>query len=84
MRYSIDENKRLATVYCTHADQESEEKQQALKDFIAECRARKIYVCVFNSGGGDLLENTKELLTYNYNNAVTRTSKPRSRDDDAR
>ena len=37
MRYSIDENKRLATVYCTHADQESEEQQQTLKRFIADC-----------------------------------------------
>lgn len=84
MRYSIDENKRLATVYCTHADQESEEQQQTLKRFIADCRDRKIFVCVFNSGDGDLLENTKELLAYNYQNAVTRTSKLRSRDDGAR
>ena len=84
MRYSIDENKRLATVYCIHADQESEEQQQKLKDFIADCRNRKIFVCVFESGDGDLLENTKELLAYNYQNAVTRTSKSRSRDDGAR
>ena len=84
MRYSIDENKRLATVYCSHADQESEEQQKKLKDFIADCRNRKIFVCVFESGDGDLLENTKELLAYNYQNAVTRTSKPRSRDDGAR
>lgn len=84
MRYSIDENKRLATVYCTHADQKSEKQQQTLKRFIADCRDRKIFVCVFNSGDGDLLENTKELLAYNYQNAVTRTSKSRSRDDDAR
>ena len=84
MRYSIDENKRLATVYCTHADQESEEQQQTLKRFIADCRDRKIFVCVFNSGDGDLLENTKELLAYNYQNAVTRTSKTRFRDDCSR
>ena len=84
MRYSIDENKRLATVYCSHADQESEEQQKKLKDFIADCRNRKIFVCVFESGDGDRLDNTKELLAYNYQNAVTRTSKPRSRDDGAR
>lgn len=83
MRYSIDENKKLATVYCSHADQESEKQQQTLKEFIAACRARKIFVCVFNSGDGDLLENTKELLAYNYQNAVARVSKPRSRDDGA-
>ena len=84
MRISIDEGKRRAIVYCTHADQESEEQQKKLKDFIAECRSKKIFVCVFESGDGDLLENTKELLAYNYNNAVTRSSTPRSRDDGAR
>lgn len=84
MKYSIDENKRLATVYCTHADQGSEEQQQKLKRFIAECKDRKIFVCVFNSGDGDLLENTKELLAYNYQNAVTRTSRPRFRNDSTR
>ena len=84
MRCSVDEKKKLAIVYCSHADQKSEEAQKRLKEFIAECRARKIYVCVFESGDGDLLENTKELLAYNYQNAVTRTSKPRSRDDGAR
>ena len=84
MRYSINEEKKLATVYCSHADQESEEQQQLLKDFIAECRSKKIYVCVFNSGDGDLWENTKELLAYNYQNAVTRSLKPRFRKDSAR
>ena len=84
MNYSIDEKKKLAIVYCTHADQESEEQQKKLTDFIAACRAKKIFVCVFESGDGDLLENTKELLAYNYNNAVTLTSKTCSRDDDAR
>ena len=84
MKYTMDEKKRLAIVYCTHADQESEEQRQKLKDFIAACRAKKIFVCVFESGDGDLLENTKELLAYNYQNAVTRTSKSRSRDDGAR
>ena len=78
MRYSIDENKRLATVYCSHADQGSEEKQQALEKFISDCRERKIFVCVFNSGDGNLLENTKDLLVYNYQNAITRAAGFRS------
>ncbi len=84
MRYTVDEKKRLATVYCTHADRESGEQQRKLRDFIAACRAKKIFVCVFESGDGDLLENTKELLAYNYNNAVTLTSKTRSREGGAR
>ena len=73
MKYSIDEKKKLAIVYCSYADQESAEKQQELKAFIEACKKKKIYVCVFESGDGNLLENTKELLAYNYNNSVTRT-----------
>ncbi|MBR5428496.1 MAG: hypothetical protein IK118_09125 [Clostridia bacterium] len=84
MKYSLDEKNKVAIVYCTHADQKDEEQQQKLRAFIADCKSKKIYVCVFNSGNGDLLENTKELLAYNYNNAVTRTSKPRTRDAGAR
>lgn len=81
MRCSVDEKKKLAIVYCSHADQKSEEAQRKLKEFIAKCRERKIYVCVFESGDGDLLENTKELLAYNFNNAVTRNSRPRYCDE---
>lgn len=72
MIYSKDDNKKLAVVYCSHADKESDEKRQELKEFIAECKKQNIYVCVFESGDGDLLENTKSLLVYNHNNAVTR------------
>ena len=63
-------------MYCTHADRKSEERQKKLKDFIATCRAKKIFVCVFESGDGDLSETTKELLAYNYQNAVTSAAKP--------
>lgn len=80
MRCTVDKEKKLAIVYCSHADQNSEEAQQRLNEFIADCREKKIYVCVFESGDGDLMENTKELLVYNYNNAVTRSFKHRSRD----
>ena len=69
----MTKKKKLAIVYCSHADQNSTEKQQELKAFIAHCKKKKIYVCVFESGDGDLLENTKELFVYNYNNSVTRT-----------
>ena len=46
-KYTVDEKKRLATVYCTHADRKSEERQKKLKDFIATCRAKKdLRLCV--------------------------------------
>ena len=72
MEFIIDEQKKLAQVWMSHADQESVAKQLKLEKFIADCRAKKIFVCVYRSGDGDLLEKTKELLTYNYNNPVCR------------
>lgn len=68
MKINIDNKMKLATVWCSHTDKADEAKNAALNGFIAECRARKIFVCVFESGDGDLLENTRELLAYNYNN----------------
>lgn len=70
MKIEIDDNMKYAIVWCSHADKADEAKAAALNEFIAECRAKKIYVCVFESGDGDLLENTRELLAYNYNNPV--------------
>lgn len=71
---------KLAQVWCSHADQRDEAKQQKLKEFISDCRKEKIFVCVYESGGGSLLENTKELLTNNLNNPTPRTKTSKSRD----
>lgn len=68
MEFVMDNELRLAKVWCSHADQRDEAKQQKLKEFIADCRKKKIFVCVYESGDGNLLENTKELLAYNLNN----------------
>lgn len=81
MEFVMDNELKLAKVWCSHADQRDEAKQQKLKEFIADCRKKKIFVCVYESGDGDLLENTKELLAYNLNNQVTRSKAAKSRDD---
>lgn len=77
MKFEIDNELNLAKVWCSHADQRDEVKQKKLKEFIADCRKKKIFVCVYDSGDGSLLENTKELLTHNLNNPTpsTKTSK---------
>ena len=71
---------KLAQVWCSHADQRDEAKQQKLKEFISDCRKKKIFVCVYESGDGSLLENTKELLAYNLNNPTPRAKTSKSRD----
>lgn len=64
----------------SHADQEDPVMQEKLSNFIAECRKKKIFVCVYESGDKDLLECTKELLAYNYNNPSTRSTAHRAND----
>ena len=71
MEIVMDNELKLAQVWCSHADQRDEAKQQKLKEFIADCRKKK--VCVYESGDGSLLENTKELLANNLNNPTPRT-----------
>ena len=63
MEIVMNNELKLAQVWCSHADQRDEAKQQKLKEFISDCRKEKIFVCVYESGDGSLLENTKELLT---------------------
>lgn len=73
MEFEVDNELNLAKVCCSHADQRDEVKQKKLKGFIADCRKKKIFVCVYESGDGSLLENTKELLANNLNNPTPRT-----------
>lgn len=80
MKFEIDNELNLAKVWCSHADQRDEAKRQKLKEFIADCRKEKIFVCVYESGDGSLLENTKELLANNLNNPTPRTKTSKSRD----
>lgn len=79
MEISIDGKTRLAKVWCSHADQQDKEKQEKLRAFITDCKKKNIFVCVFESGGGDLLENTKELLAYNLNSQTSRVKTARLR-----
>ena len=73
MEFEVDNKLNLAKVWCSRADQRDKAKQQKLKEFIADCRKEKIFVCVYESGDGSLLENTKELLANNLNNPTPRT-----------
>ena len=73
MEFEVDNKLNLAKVWCSRADQRDKAKQKKLKEFIADCRKKKIFVCVYESGDGSLLENTKELLANNLNNPTPRT-----------
>lgn len=67
--FEVDFAKRLNSIGCRNE-----------MGFIADCRKKKIFVCVYESGDGSLLENTKELLANNLNNPTPRTQTSKSRD----
>lgn len=77
MRLAANNKTKFSTVWLSNADQRNEKKQQELKEYIAECKNNGIFVCVYESGNGNLLENTKELLAYNLSNppSCAKTSK---------
>ena len=62
MEIVMDNELKLAQVWCSHADQRDEAKQQKLKEFIADCRKEKIFVCVYESGDGSLWKTPKSCL----------------------
>lgn len=64
MEFAMNDRLRLAEVWCTHADRDDGAAQRRLREFIADCRKRGIFVCVYESGDGDLSENTGALLAY--------------------
>ena len=66
MKIIINKEKKFAEVWMTNADQNNEEKRSKLNEFLDDCRRKEIYVCVYESGNGDLLENAKSLLIKNY------------------
>lgn len=78
MEIVMNNELKLAHVWCSHADQRDKAKQQKLKEFIADCRKKKIFVCVYESGDSSLLKNTKELLAHNLKNPAPRTKSSKS------
>ena len=79
MEFIMDRKQKLAKVWCSHADQGDATQQEKLREFIADCRKKKIFVCIYESGGGDLWENTRELLVYNLNDPISRSKPSESR-----
>ena len=80
MEFVMDNELKLPKVWFSHSDQQKKTKKKKLKEFIDDCRKKKIFVCVYESGDGDLLENTKELLAYNLNNPTPCAKTSKSRD----
>lgn len=48
MKFEIDGKRKLAKVWCSHADKQDTAKQETLAAFITDCRKRKFLSAFLN------------------------------------
>ena len=65
MEITMNEDKKMAAVWLTNADQKDPALREQLKAFYKECKAKDILAVEYQSGTGDLFQNTLALLSYN-------------------
>lgn len=65
MTLEVCENNRIAYFWLTCEEKADEELQNILQDIYKEWKQKGYKVCTFVSGGGNLVDLTKELLVHN-------------------
>ena len=62
MEIRVGDDRRIVEVWLSRAEQEDARLYERLKPICREYSGRKYTVAVFRSGGGDLYEQTHQLL----------------------
>lgn len=62
---NVRDDRKLVEIWLTNAEKIDPVLRAGLKEIYAKYKARKYMVAVFESGKGDLYENTRDLLLYN-------------------
>lgn len=65
MEMNVRDDRKLVEIWLTNAEKIDPVLRAGLKEIYAKYKARKYMVAVFESGKGDLYENTRDLLLYN-------------------
>ena len=65
MELNIREDKKLVNIWLTKLEKADSVLQNRLNELYTEYKAKKYVVAVFESGSGDLYENTRDLLLLN-------------------
>ena len=65
MEMNVRVDKKVVEIWLTNAEKVDPILREGLKDVYAKYKAKKYLVAVFESGGDDLYENTRDLLLYN-------------------
>ena len=65
MEITMNEDKKMAAVWLTNADQKDPALREQLTAFYKDCKSKGILAVEYQSGTGDLYQNTLALLSYN-------------------
>ena len=65
MEMNVRDDKKLVEIWLTNAEKIDPVLREGLKELYAKYKAKKYMVAVFESGKGNLYENTRDLLLYN-------------------
>lgn len=77
MEMNIHDDTQIVEIWLTNAEKTDPVLQNELKGIYAEYKAKKYMVAVFQSGQGDLYENTRDLLLFNRRRAAERAVQAR-------
>ena len=72
MEMNVRDDKKLVEIWLTNAEKVDPVLREGLKEIYAEYKAKKYMVAVFESGTGDLYENTLALLRFNRRRSAER------------
>lgn len=72
MEMNVRDDRKLVEIWLTNAEKIDPVLRDGLKGIYAEYRAKKYTVAVFESGDGNLFENTRDLLLYNRRRSAER------------
>ena len=72
MEMNVRDDRKLVEIWLTNAEKIDPVLRDGLKGIYAEYSAKKYTVAVFESGEGNLFENTRDLLLYNRRRSAER------------
>ena len=78
MEITMNEEKKTVSVWLTNADQKDPVLREQLKAFYKDCKAKGILAVEYQSGTGDLYQNTLALLSYNRKRSAEKASQTQS------
>ena len=82
MEMNVRDDQKLVEIWLTNAEKIDPVLRAGLKEIYAKYKTKKYMVAVFESGKGDLYENTRDLLIFNRRRsaekAVQRAKKQRA------